>query len=67
MKKNRYIEIAAQIEQIEKEFEILDSNNPLEQTRISVLKLELDHLKEKIKLYNKEGKLSKFKLIEGQG
>ena len=67
MKKNRYIELAAEIEKIEREFEVLDSKNPIEQERISLLKLELFTLTDKIKLYDKESRLAKFTLLEGQG
>ena len=67
MKKSRYIELSAEIEKIEKEFGVLDSNNSIEQERISILQIRLESLMIKIKLYNKEGRLSKFKLIEGQG
>lgn len=67
MRKSRYIELAAEIEKIEREFEVLDSKNPIEQERISLLKLELVTLTDRIKLYDKESRLAKFTLIEGQG
>ena len=67
MNKSRFIEISAEIEQIENEYKVLDPKNPIELERISLLQIKLNSLMSKIKLYKKEGRLSKFKLIHGEG
>lgn len=65
MKKHRYIEIAIELEKIEDELKILDPTNPFERKRLSFLMSQLDMLQLKIKIYDKEGRLSKFTLIKG--
>lgn len=65
LKKSRYIELSVEIEQVDRSLSVLDSSNPIEQERIALLHLKLDELSKRIRLYEKESRLSKFQIIQG--
>lgn len=66
MKKNTYIKIAAEIEKIENQLELLDENNAIERTQISQLHLRLDYLLFQIQAEEARPPKRQFQLITNE-